>query len=701
MAESKGTGDRRAQHVALFGLVLQVAAFVLVVVIALLSGSSLLAALMRCMLVGIPIWFVLYLVLNQVRRVQVEALETEELRRAREAGASQALFEMDEEALLLEQNRLRWMVKWLLPSGAVVVALALLLGNFAFWGWSYDSSFTPDSMQPTGNSVLMMWLVVGVGFLGFLYARYALAVAKLPQWGLIRAGAVCMAGSALACVLVAAALMGARTFEWAEPAAALVMRVALLVLGIEFAGNFILDLYRPRVPGEVPRPSFDSRLLGMIGEPGGFAKSIADAFNYQFGFDVSSTWFYQLLQRWLFPITMAAAAVVLLLTSVVIVGAHEAAVVERFGREPTQVLTPGIHFKLPFPIDIVHRAPVKEIRELVIGEGGDDGDDEEGHSHGHEDEAVIWTEAHEFVAEFMMLVAAPKRDRAPATGEDTADKSESVPVSLLMVSVPIEYRISDVRRFQYVYEDVEKLLEVVAYRYLSDYASSVDVDDLMGPRRGEFNANFADELQLRLDDLGAGIEICLAGIRDAHPPAQDGVAAAYQSVIEAEISKSTTIHAAEAAALKMLIAAAGTEVRAKALDEAIRARDAVPENDSAHAALTQRVESLLMGNATEGISSISGGAAAMIADARTRASLMTSGAMAKAQAFGTQVAAYEAAPELYSKRKLLEAYAGLADVRKYLIVGDRSDLVIEYETTKEAGLDEVLSQGVEKERNKR
>ena len=704
MTESKGTGDRRAQHVALIGLSIQVAATVLVLAIAWRTGSSLLAALVRCMCVGVPIWLVLYLVLNQVRRVQLEALETAELRRAREAGASQALFELDEEALLLEQNRLRWMVKWLLPLGTVVVALMLLLGNFAFWGWTYAKAFEPASMTPTGQSVLMMWLVVGAGFVCFLYARYALAVARLPQWGLLRAGAVCMSGSALACVLAAVSLMGSGTIEWSEPVATYIMRLGLLLLGIEFAGNFILDLYRPRHPGEVPRPSFDSRLLGMIGEPGGLAKSVADAFNYQFGFEVSSTWFYQLLQRWLFPVTMAATAVVFLLTSLVIVGAQEAAVVERFGREPTRVLTPGLYFKLPYPIDIVHRVPVKEVKEMIIGEAPVD---DHGHAHGGGEEAVVWTEAHEFVAEFMMLVAAPKgadssSSNAPAgEGDSASDAGESVPVSLLMVSVPIEYRIGDVMKFQSKYQDAEKLLEAVAYRYLSDYAAGVDVDDLMGPRRKEFNASLARELQVRLDELGAGIEICFAGIRDAHPPAKEGVAAAYQSVIEAEISKATTVHAANAASLKMLIAAAGTESRAKQLDAAIRDRDAVPSTDPAFAELAQRVETLLMGDAAAGIASISGEAAAMISDARARASLMTSRAMAKAQTFGTQVAAYEAAPALYSQRKVLEAYADLADVRKYVIVGDRSDLIIEYETMKEAGLDEVLSQGVEKERKKR
>ena len=44
---------------------------------------------------------------------------------------------------------------------------------------------------------------------------------------------------------------------------------------------------------------------------------------------------------------------------------------------------------------------------------------------------------------------------------------------------------------------------------------------------------------------------------------------------------------------------------------------------------------------------------------------------------------------------------GARNIRKYLIVGDRSNVIIDYDTAKEAGLDQVLSEGVEAERKKR
>jgi regulator of protease activity HflC (stomatin/prohibitin superfamily) len=548
---------------------------------------------------------------------------------------------------------------------------------------------------------MTMWFVVGIGFPCFLYARYSIALARLAQWRLIRAGATCMAGNAFACLGLAIALMATGTIEWAEPLFAYIVRVALLVLGIEFAMNFVLDMYRPRIPGEIPRPSFDSRLLGLITEPGGIAKSIADAMNYQFGFEVSGTWFYQLLQRWMLPIVAVTVVAILALTSIVVVEADEQVVVERFGRrvqEPPEALSPGLHLKWPYPIDVVCRAPVKRVSELVIGEAAEEDDQDPR-------KAVVWTEQHEYIPELMLLVASPKLAALSAEegGAETASgASESVAVSHLMVSVPIEYRIKDIHKYLYTNEDPVKLMEVVAYQYLSDYAAGVDIDELIGPGREEFNRELRKLLQDRLDELDVGVEIVFAGVRGAHPPAEAQVAATFQKVVSAETSMAATINAARGEARKILTAVAGTEARAKALDEMIQAKDRLRQDPTASetelAEAEQAVEDLLMGNPAKGIAPLSGRAAALIADARARSSRKVSEVASKVRAFGAEVAAYKAAPELYKQRKRLEIFEHMGPIRKFLIVGDPSNVIILYETRKDASLDQVLADGVEEER---
>jgi hypothetical protein len=109
---------------------------------------------------------------------------------------------------------------------------------------------------------------------------------------------------------------------------------------------------------------------------------------------------------------------------------------------------------------------------------------------------------------------------------------------------------------------------------------------------------------------------------------------------------------------------------------------------------------LLLGNLARGIPPASGAAAAVIANARAEAQEEISDHAARAQAFDAEVIAYKAAPQLYERRKVLELYSDLGTVRKYLFVGDRSDVVIQYDTAEQGGLDRVLQEGVQKERAK-
>lgn len=708
MVDITSAGDRRPQRVATVGFWLQLASFLVLTGIAYFQKSQSGAAVARLMVVGIPIWLVLWLVIKQICRVMDEALETEELQRTREAGMATAIFESDDENLLIEQNRLNWMARWLLPGTTILLAVGLLVGHFLIdWGWKLETAFQKDGFSKTEEPTLIMWFAVGVGFGNFLFARYTLAVSRIAGWRLLHAGAVCMAANAIASIALAVALMSASSFAWAEPLIGTVLRVGLVILAVELGVNYVLDFYRPRVRGEIARPSFDSRLLGLISEPGGIAKSIADAVNYQFGFEVSSTWFYQLLQRWMFPIMVFTLVAVLALTSLVVVEAGEAVVIERLGRLQQgkgEVLGPGLHFKRPFPFDIVYRAPANRVNEVVLGEATveDDKDSQE---------AILWTKAHEYVPELMVLVAAPKefaknaQADSPASKDSKTELSESVPVSLLMLSVPIQYRISDVHKFLYQYAEPVKLLESVAYQFLSDYAAGIDIDTLMGSGGDQFNKQLRPQLQKRLDELDLGIELVFVGLRGAHPPARDQVAEAFQKVISAQTSMGTKINAAEGEAWRILIGAAGSVAAAEALDTAIRKRDALRTNSKSDPAEIAKadaaIDELLIGASDKGKAPVGGRASMLIANARGNARQATSDAQVKVRSFGAQVAAYSAAPTLYQQRKFLDVYAGMSFIRKYLIIGDPSNVIIQYQTAEQAGLDRILTEGLDKEKKLR
>ena len=56
-----------------------------------------------------------------------------------------------------------------------------------------------------------------------------------------------------------------------------VILVFMFAVAGEITLNFILNLYRPRRRGEVPRPAFDSRVLSLLAAPDSIVRSINEA----------------------------------------------------------------------------------------------------------------------------------------------------------------------------------------------------------------------------------------------------------------------------------------------------------------------------------------------------------------------------------------------------------------------------------------
>ena len=140
----------------------------------------------------------------------------------------------------------------------------------------------------------------------------------------------------------------------------------MIALAVEILVNFALNLYRPRIAGQLPRPAFDSKTLSLLAAPDSFVRSINEAINYQFGFDITSSWGYQLLLRsfaWLIALAVAA---LLLVDTMVIVEPTQQAVRLRQGAIVGEVHDPGLLWKLPWPIESAEVVDVSRIRELSL-----------------------------------------------------------------------------------------------------------------------------------------------------------------------------------------------------------------------------------------------------------------------------------------------------------------------------------------------
>lgn len=686
------SSERQAAVRAVQGLVVQALVAGCLMALARWAHSDVCEAAARFAVMGLLVWFTLVLVFKQLQRVRDERIEAEELRRTRDAGTDPALFEIDEEALHIERRKFDALVRWLIPATSLILALYATVGSFLFWKWSFTGALESGAVRRAQHGPVVMTFLVGAGFISFLWGRFAAGLARHRDWRAMRAGAAHAMGTLIVCGIAVLALALTRTFPSAEPLAAYVVRALTLILGFELLAFFIADFYRPRQLGAFPRPSFDSRMLGLITEPGGIAKSIADAVNYQFGFEVSKTWFYQLLAATLLPLGLFTVAAIVLLSSVVIIDADEAAIVERFGRPISasgDILGPGVHLKLPWPIERVRRAPIKRLNSIVIG---DTPTEPAKDAQSGREKAVLWTETHKFQAEMLLIVghSSSTPGEAPAAESDQS-QGRSVAVNAVMASVPITYRIVDLGKYLNRYEAPEQLLECLAYRKLSDYAATTELETLMGPGRRAFNERLHADLQQEVDRADLGLQIVSCGLESVHPPSEQGVAAAFQKVISAEATRLNAIYTAEGDAERMLTEVVGSRTRALALDEAIQAREALLRQGSPDpaqlTAQTARVELLLLGDPATNVAPVGGEAVAHIADARQSSEKLVSDVAAKVKSFTSEVKAYEASPELYKARKQLEMLVGLDSVRKYLVIGDASRLMIEWENVEAPTID--------------
>ncbi len=678
--------EKRALTVSLVGLLFQTGLATFLVLLALWTGSEAVEATALLAACGIPIWIFLALTYKQRQLVREETLESEQLRQERAAGgAGAALFAADEERLLLARRRLMWMYRWLLPF-FTVVTIGLLAGLGLGYSWSFSRSIYDKTWAVPVNESLSFAFVVGASFLAFLLSRYATGMARQPEWRLLRAGAAWLMGNTLAGIATAVVL-GLVHFQIILPerVAAYALRVLMIVLSVEFLLNFVLDFYRPRQPGEEPRPAFDSRLLGLFCEPGGIARSIAEALNYQFGFEVSSTWFYKLMQRAITPVIGFGVLTLFAVSCLVIVNPGEAVVVERFGRplqsgrtiqamengkpvEKLDALGPGLHLKYPWPIDVAYRYPAGQVQETLVGVKEEAAEQDL-------KTALVWTVKHPAVPELTVIVATSGTGPAAATQPSAGDRSgggpsdRSVAVSLIRVALPIQYRIKDLAAWRTKFVDPARVFEELAYRELVRYSASVDVDQAMGADRKRIADDLERIIQAEADALGLGVQIVTLGLQGVHPPSE--VAKEFEAVVGAESKKQAAIRSGESERNKILSEVCGDVTRAVELAAAISKVDAPGVSAEESARAREQIDDYFHGNPAKGIQPIAGTAAEIVARARADMWKMINEARADNETFALELPVYRAAPRIYRMRKYMDVLSeGLKTVRKYLMATD-------------------------------
>ncbi len=663
----------RAANAALVGVAAQLGLAVFMALLGLYAESTALHAAALHLFGGLPAWAMLWVIYNQHRLERIEALEAEQLAKADARTA--ALFEEAGQQLQLARRRLENLYRFGLPTVSVAMSLFLLAVGGTWLLRSYRAldagELEAAVLAPTASAGVVALLAGVIGFLAFLVARYVAGMTRVPAWTLLRGGSAYLMGNAAVAVLLCAgavvAMLGNHVaLVWL----ALIVPAVMVILGLEILVEFLLGMYRPRRAGETVRPAFDSRILGWLTRPESLGKIVSETLNYQFGFEVSRSWFYRLLARAITPLIAFAAVVLLAASSLVIVAPHEQAVITAFGGQP-RVVEPGVWFKWPWPIGKAERFDAYRVRQMILGSKDE---------HIEPDVAILWTNEHAGQEEFMLT--APTHVRGVDLGPDT-------PVGeLIGGQIAVDWRIRDLETYAQVAGDPQRWLRHIAERQVSRYFSTRTVDELLTVDRQVMGRQLRDRIQADVDAVrhgplqGLGVEIVYVGALGVHPPQDAEVAATFHELIGVLQENAVALEDAQREAIATLAEMAGSHHQALRISEAIEELDQrrlqleqqrrageLDEQQLEHLAAQVAEQQL----AIEALMNEAGGRAAqLIHEARADRWAESLHEQARANRMLTEQSAYEQAPRYYVARRYFQALAeGLRDRRKVLILAEQ------------------------------
>jgi regulator of protease activity HflC (stomatin/prohibitin superfamily) len=648
------TEEKKAAVVCLIALILSIIFFPACYILSKVTGVFALFALSWQILAAGVIWAVLTVQFYQRAFAEQEKFDIAQLA---QTSQSDTIFEAQKrqsEYFAVAQNRLRIFEKWFLPFFSILIAAYQL----TMGGWLLRKTIKGEVDGELNSLLLGAVLAAAIAFLSFLFSLYASGLSTQDKWKPIRAGAGAFLATALLSILIAAGMAFSQfkiqviltVLNWVVPA-------VMILVGCEMVLNFVFDLYRPRIKGVYNNAAFDSRLLATLAAPQNILRTVAGFIDYQFGFKVSQTWFYKIIEQAIVPLIIVSALILYLLSSVVIVDPGSQAIVEKFGspfdaQGKIRLVGSGISFKLPYPFGIARIFPTKEMQEIYIGYVPLDADKKE---------PLLWNKEH-YKEEYNLLVA---------TESINSQEEGAVPVSIIRAAIPVQYKVTDLYMYLYNHADSKEILKEICYRELVNFAAGARVEpesesgqeSLLGAGRAKAAEVVMASIQKKADELNLGVDIIFMGFEGFHPPPT--VAQDFQAVIGAVQKKQAAILDAVAERDRVFTTNVGSVKQAESLHElAGKYMNATRKGDKAE---TDKIKVQLDNE----FAKASGDLFSTLRTAKSYSFQKSTLAKATGERFSQQLMAYNSAKNIYThelKMEMLEE--ALTNIRKFVIASD-------------------------------
>ncbi len=206
----------------------------------------------------------------------------------------------------------------------------------------------------------------------------------------------------------------------------------------------------------------------------------------------------------LWPFVIAAGVLLWLASGVYIVQPAEVAVIRTFGLE-TGRNGPGLHYRLPAPIQQVDAVNVEQIRRAEVGFRTQDG----------------------------KMVRVPQ-EALMLTGDENIVDAELI----------VQYRIKDPSQYLFRLRDPEEALSASTEVALRSAVGRAKIDDVLTTGRSQIQETTRIFLQALLDTYESGLQVTDVKLQVADPPEQ--VKDAFQEVVRAREDRERLMNEARA-----------------------------------------------------------------------------------------------------------------------------------------------------------
>ncbi|MGH9629773.1 MAG: FtsH protease activity modulator HflK, partial [Bryobacteraceae bacterium] len=235
--------------------------------------------------------------------------------------------------------------------------------------------------------------------------------------------------------------------------------------------------------------------------------------------------FDQLVERrreWIRPVLYTAIAL-FLMNGLYVIEPEEQGIIERFGRRANTNREPGLHYKLPWPIERLTRIPARRVQTVEIGFRST------AIASSTEPAAYEWNVQHR-----SGRFARKDEEALFLTGDQ----------NMVEINATVHYRLPHPEQFLLRHINAEDTLRAAAESVLHHATTGRTIDALLTTGRSQLERTARSELQLILDRYETGVEVLQVRLLDVHPSQQ--VVRAYRDVAGASEEKSRAINEAEA-----------------------------------------------------------------------------------------------------------------------------------------------------------